>query len=125
MRALWMMLAAVVLVATPTLAGQPERKSKQVFDDVVERVNNYIYYTIFDHVSVELDELDRGIVTLTGQVTMGYKRNEIARRVGEVDGVETVRNEIGLLPASQLDDALRARLARQIYGNVNFRQYSP
>ena len=65
-----------------------------------------------------------GVVTLTGKVTMPYKRNDIEKRVAKVDGVRTVDNEITVLPVSQFDDELRYRIARSIYGNSNFWNYA-
>ena len=65
-----------------------------------------------------------GVVTLTGKVTMPYKRNDIEKRVAKVDGVREVRDEITVLPVSQFDDELRYRIARSIYGNSNFWNYA-
>ena len=64
------------------------------------------------------------MVTLTGKVTMPYKRNDIEKRVAKVDGVREVDNEITVLPVSQFDDELRYRIARSIYGNSNFWNYA-
>ncbi len=115
------LLVASVLVATSAMAGPRERPEAQLMHDIAERINNYVYYTIFDDVSAALND---GVVTLTGKVSMGYKRNEIARRVAELDGVREVQNHIQLFVRSQLDDAIRRRLGRIIYGNIHFRQYN-
>ena len=64
-----------------------------------------------------------GVVTLTGKVTMPYKRDDIARRVAKIDGVREVNNRIDVLPVSQFDDELRVRIARSIYNNANFWNY--
>jgi osmotically-inducible protein OsmY len=65
-----------------------------------------------------------GVVTLTGKVTMPYKRDEIEKRVVKIDGVREVRDRIDVLPVSRFDDALRYRIARSIYGNPNFWNYA-
>jgi hyperosmotically inducible periplasmic protein len=62
-------------------------------------------------------------VTLTGKVTMPFKRDEIEKRVAKVNGVKTVRDDLGVLPVSTFDDQLRVRIARLIYGNPNFWNY--
>jgi hyperosmotically inducible protein len=67
--------------------------------------------------------VDQGVVTLSGKVTMPYKRNDIERRVAKVDGVRTVRNQITVLPVSQFDDHLRWGIARAIYNNPAFIGY--
>jgi hyperosmotically inducible protein len=65
-----------------------------------------------------------GVVTLTGKVTMPYKRNDIAKRVARIDGVREVRDEIAVLPVSPWDDELRYRIAGSIYNHSNFWNYA-
>ena len=62
-------------------------------------------------------------MTLTGKVTMPFKKNDIAKRAGSVNGVREVLNRIDVLPVSPYDDDLRQRIARAIYGNSAFWQY--
>jgi hyperosmotically inducible protein len=62
-------------------------------------------------------------MTLTGKVTMPYKRNDIEKRIAKLSGVTQVRNEIEVLPVSQFDDDLRVGIARAIYGHSNFWRY--
>lgn len=117
---LGLLAAGFALVAQTSLA-QAERKDLQVLNDISNTVNNYAYFTIFDDINAEVDH---GLVTLTGKVTMPYKRNDIEKRVAKVDGVQRVVNRIGVLPVSQFDDDLRFRIARSIYGNSNFWNYA-
>ena len=65
-----------------------------------------------------------GVVTLTGKVTMPYKRDDIEKRIAKVDGVRSVSDQISVLPVSQFDDELRYRIARSIYNNSNFWNYA-
>jgi hyperosmotically inducible protein len=113
------LLTANVAIAAPT--DGTERKDFQIFNDVARSVEQYTRFTIFDDVNAQVKD---GVVTLTGRVTMPYKRDDIERRVARVDGVRTVRNEIEALPVSQFDDELRYRIARAIYGNSNFWNYA-
>ena len=64
------------------------------------------------------------MVTLTGKVTMPYKRDDIEKRISRVDGVRGVNDQITVLPVSQFDDDLRYRIARSIYNNSNFWNYA-
>jgi hyperosmotically inducible protein len=119
------MVARVVATVIVTLAmGAPawaaDRDDQQIFRDVSAQVLRYPSFTIFDNISADVDG---GIVTLSGKVTMPFKRDAIASRVAKVDGVREVRNEISVLPVSQYDDELRYRIARAIYGNENFWRY--
>jgi hyperosmotically inducible protein len=116
---------AVVLLVTATVAlANPiqtnDRKDLQVLKDVATSVDRYTQFTIFDDVSASVKD---GVVTLTGKVTMPYKRDDIAKRVAKIDGVKAVHDEIDVLPVSQFDDELRVRIARSIYGNSNFWNY--
>jgi hyperosmotically inducible protein len=114
-----MMLAATVATAAP--ANRTDRKDFQLLMDVAKNVERYAQFTIFDDVSASAND---GIVTLTGKVTMPYKRDDLAKRVAKVDGVREVRNQIDVLPVSQFDDELRYGIARSIYGNSNFWSYA-
>jgi osmotically-inducible protein OsmY len=102
-------------------SAQFESRDRVVFEKIADQVNRYTQYTIFDSVSASVD---RGHVSLTGWVTMPYKRDDIERRVRRVDGVSSVENGIRVLPASTGDDELRFRIARAIYGNSSFWQYA-
>ena len=114
--------AAVLLMASVALAAdQGERKDFQVLKDVATSVQRYTQFTIFDDVNASVKD---GVVTLSGKVTMQYKRDDIAKRVAKIDGVREVRNQITDLPVSQFDDELRYRIARAIYGNSNFWNYA-
>jgi osmotically-inducible protein OsmY len=113
----------LLLTAQIALAGplpQPDRKDFQVLKDVATSVERYTQFTIFDDVSASVKD---GAVTLTGKVTMPFKRDDIAKRVAKIDGVRTVEDRIDVLPVSQFDDELRLRIARSIYGNSNFWNY--
>jgi len=117
-----LMAAALVLTATVAFAGSVDtRKDFQVLKDVATSVDRYTRFTIFDDVNASVKD---GVVTLTGKVTMPFKRDEIEKRVAKVNGVVTVHDQITVLPVSQFDDELRYRIARSIYGHSNFWNYA-
>ncbi len=116
--------AGLLLTAHVALAGsigQAERKDFQVAKDIATTVQRYAQFTIFDDVSANVKD---GVVTLTGKVTMPYKRDDIEKRISRVDGVRGVNDQITVLPVSQFDDDLRYRIARSIYNNSNFWNYA-
>ena len=110
----------IVTLAMSAPAWAQGREDLAVFRDVSSQVLRYPQFTIFDSIHAQVDE---GVVTLTGKVTMPYKRDDIARRVARVEGVQQVNNEITVLPVSLFDDELRLRISRAIYGNSNFWRY--
>jgi hyperosmotically inducible protein len=113
--------ATLALSASLALASTADRKDLQLFKDVAKSVNRYSHFTIFDDVDAQVSN---GIVTLTGRVTMPYKRDDIMHRVADVAGVVEVRDQIEVLPVSQFDDRLRYQIARAIYRNPNFWNYA-
>ena len=112
--------AITVVLALSAPAWAADRKDLQVARDVSKQVLTYPQFSIFDSVHMQVND---GLVTLTGKVTMPYKKNDIAKRVAKIDGVERVNNQISVLPVSQFDDELRFRIARAIYGNSSFWTY--
>ena len=116
-----MLVGSLALSANIALAAAADPKDLQVANDVAKAVNRYAYFTVFDDVNMQVQD---GVVTLTGKVTMPYKRDDIAKRVAKVDGVRQVRDQIGVLPVSMFDDQLRYRIARSIYGNDSFVRFA-
>ena len=114
---LWLALARIT-TAAPLSQTDPDEQLAQA---VVRSVSTYPRFTIFDDVNVQADG---GVVTLTGKVTMPFKRDDLAKRVERVDGVKALHNEIEVLSVSLEDDRLRQRVARAIYSNSAFWRYA-
>ena len=115
-------LAAPAFAAdTPEDAQAIGRQNLAVFKDVSNAVLGYVNFTVFDDIAASVED---GTVTLTGQVTMPYKKEDNARRVSRISGVNVVQNKIQVLPVSIFDDELRFRIARAIYGNPAFWHYA-
>jgi len=114
-------LSAWTASATAATTDTGNRKDLQVFNDISKAVTRYAHFTVFDSVDASVKD---GVVTLTGRVTMPFKRDDIEKRVAKVDGVREVHDEISVLPVSQFDDQIRYRVARAIYTNPNFWNYA-
>lgn len=116
------LIAVALFAALPVLAQEPDPdRDYRILKDAAARVRTYTQFTIFDDVRASVDA---GVVTLTGKVTMPYKRNDLERRIAGVNGVRQVINRIEVLPVSTFDDQLRHRIARAIYGNPSFWHYA-
>ena len=113
--------AVLVMLALAAPARAAGNEDLQIFRDVQKQVLRYSQFTIFDSVNAQIED---GVVTLTGKVTMPYKRNDIEKRVAKLAGVTEVQNKIEVLPVSQFDDELRLGISRAIYGNSNFWHYA-
>ena len=120
MRSSWISTVVLaVLLSVPLAAVQARDAAVTVM--VVASLQGYTGLTIFDDVSVKVVD---HIVTLTGKVTMPFKRDEIERRLARIDGVYRVINNIDVLPASTTDAGLRTRVAQAIYSHPAFWQYA-
>jgi hyperosmotically inducible protein len=122
-----LLVAAAVAIASMLPAGAAGQESLsrdqvKVLRGIQRQVLDYVHYTVFDSVSAQVNE--EGVVTLTGKVTMPYKRDEIEKRVSRIAGVRQVNNRIEILPASKSDDEIRLAIARAIYNNPTFQPYA-
>jgi hyperosmotically inducible protein len=123
MKRLFIALVCLSLFVPVAYAGQSARveSDKAVASAIEKQIQQYPFYTIYDDVEGLVQD---GVVHLTGKVTMPYKATDIAERVARVPGVREVDNKIQTLPVSAFDDELRARIARQIYGDPMFWNYA-
>jgi hyperosmotically inducible protein len=112
-------IVAAMLLSLPVHAQ--DRRDVRVGEDIVREINRYARFTIFDDVNANIEN---GVVTLTGKVTMPFKKHDIGKRVAGIDGVREVFNQIDVLPVSQYDEELRYKVARAIYRNPSFWHYA-
>jgi hyperosmotically inducible protein len=121
MKAKFSVALILACLSFASAAGAQDRRDVQVAEDVGKAITEYVRLTIFDDVNAQVEN---GVVMLTGKVTMPFKKNDIEQRIAKIDGVRTVRSDIGVLPVSPFDERLRARVARAIYGNPSFWNYA-
>jgi len=119
-------IGVIVLAVTTNLAAAADfdtgdKKDFQLLKDIATSVDRYTQFTIFDDVNARVKG---GYVTLSGRVTMPFKRDDLERRIAKIDGVVGLRDEITVLPVSTFDDELRFKIARSIYGHSNFWNYA-
>jgi hyperosmotically inducible periplasmic protein len=114
-----MMAVALALSAQATLsdAGR-ERLQRQVRHEL----NMLPYGNVFDYLTFTIDA--DGNVTLNGDVTNPVVKSSAGNVVKRVEGVERVNNQIRVLPVSFMDDGLRLRLFRTIYGYPALQKYA-
>lgn len=79
------------------------------------------YLDVFDNLTYKVDGYN---VTLGGQVTRASLKSSAQAVVKKVEGVEKVDNQIEVLPPSPMDDRLRIRLFRSIYGYAPLQRYA-
>jgi hyperosmotically inducible periplasmic protein len=79
------------------------------------------FLTVFDNLAFKVDGYN---VMLLGQVANPALKSDAEKAVKGIEGVERVDNQIEVLPVSLMDDGLRRRLYRAIYGYPALQRYS-
>src|SRR5215831_1518797 len=109
-------------VAQDAQRDQPSAKSVQrIQKEVRHELLMLPYFGVFDNIAYKVDGYN---VTLMGQVTRPTLKSDAERVVKGIEGVERVDNQIEVLPPSSMDDQLRTRLYRAIYGFPSLQRYS-
>ena len=127
MKAMYSFAVFAALAAACVLAAaQPQQEPSQ---KAVERIQKEVrhellmlpYLGVFDNLAYKVDGYN---VTLYGQVTRPTLKSDAETVVKRIEGVEKVDNQIEVLPLSPMDDRLRLRLYRAIYGYGPFQRYA-
>src|SRR5690348_4717595 len=79
------------------------------------------FYTLFDNLEYKVEGSK---VTLMGEVVRPNLKDDAASAVKHVRGVETVDNQIKVLPLSPMDDQIRRAEYRAIYSQPNLQMYA-
>jgi hyperosmotically inducible protein len=119
-----MLIIPVVLLwvsAWSQNAQAPQKASERIAKEVRHELVVLPFLTVFDNMAYRVDGYN---VTLVGQVTRPSLKSDAERAVKTIEGVEKVDNQIEVLPTSPMDDELRFKLFRAIYGDPALQKYS-
>jgi hyperosmotically inducible periplasmic protein len=94
--------------------------SRQIAEQARKEIVTYYAYGIFDNVSLEAQG---NKLTVNGQVSEPFKKEDMGRFLAHVKGVAELENNLEVLPVSQFDDQLRLQIARAIYNDPYFVHY--
>jgi osmotically-inducible protein OsmY len=116
---------AMLLVTSFSLIAQQPPPSDRAVERIQKEVRHELlmlpYLGVFDNLAYKVDGYN---VTLIGQVTRPTLKSDAENVVKKIEGVEKVDNQIEVLPPSPMDDQLRRRLYRAIYGFPSLQKYS-
>jgi hyperosmotically inducible protein len=102
--------------------AQPTAKSQErIIKEVRHQLMMLPYVGVFDNLSYRVDG---STVTLMGQVVKPVNSSDAASAVKHIEGVEKVDNQIEILPPSPMDDGIRKRTYRAIYGYPALQRYA-
>jgi len=118
-------IVAAVLALTVLSPAMQREASQQAAERIQKEVRHEIlmlpFYDVFDNITFKVEGYN---VTLSGQVTRPTLKTDAERVVKGIEGVETVNNQIEVLPVSNNDDGLRLKLFRAIYRYPALQRYA-
>jgi hyperosmotically inducible protein len=114
-------LACVVFLSSASAQREPSQAAQaRIAKEVRHELVMLPYVSVFDNLTYKVDGYN---VTLGGTVTRPSIKSDAENVVKHVEGVEKVDNQIDVLPPSPMDDRLRLRLYRAIYGFPSLQKY--
>jgi len=117
-----LLVPSIVLALPPQTNRQvPERAVQRIEKEVRHEIMMLPYFGVFDNIAFKVEGYN---VTLMGQVTRPTLKSDAGNVVKRIEGVEKVDNQIEVLPPSTMDDQLRLRLYRAIYGDPALERYA-
>jgi hyperosmotically inducible protein len=105
-----------IAFAEESVRGQ-ERLEREVRHELVMLP----YYGVFDNLAFKVDGYK---VTLLGEVTRPTMKSEAEAVVKRIEGVESVDNQIEVLPLSPNDDRIRLAVYRAVYRQASLSRYA-
>ena len=115
---------AVILaigVAGTALAQTSPRAQQRLEREVRRELVMLPYYGLFDNLVFRVEGYK---VTLMGEVTRPTLKTEAETVVKGIEGVESIVNQIEVLPLSPNDDRIRLAVYRAVYGQASLNQYA-
>ena len=125
-------LVAMMCIALATIAIAQQYGAAQASTGqqrMEERISREVYHelvmlpqlTIFDNLQFKVDGSK---VTLMGQINNAILKDSAEKVVKKIEGVESVDNQIEVLPASPNDDRIRRQVARALFNDERLFRYS-
>jgi osmotically-inducible protein OsmY len=116
-------VASLALPLAPLARAQrpvPARAVERIQQAVRHNILMLPYYNVFDNITYKVEGYN---VTLMGAVTRPTLKSEAENVVKGIEGVQQVDNRIEVLPLSTMDDQLRLKLFRAVYGYSSLQRY--
>jgi hyperosmotically inducible periplasmic protein len=120
------LFVTLLAISALSVAQDAQREpSARAQDRITREVRHELlmlpYFGVFDYIAYKVDGYN---VTLLGQVVRPTLKSDAENVVKHIEGVEKVDNQIEVLPPSPMDDGLRLRLFRAIYGYPALEKYA-
>ncbi len=126
---LWSAAAlSFVLAAAPLGAQQPDQEQiLRLAGQIRKKIVTLNNYSVFDHITFGLKHGASGgyVVVVGGYASRPTLKKSISRVVGKIESVESVVNQIEVLPTSGHDEDIRFATYAKIYGHPALSRYNP
>lgn len=122
--ATWLLVAAMGLGSSAVFSTADAQtiREQQLAADVRDALLRLPYYDVFDNLGYQLG--GHGTVVLMGQVRTPWLKGNAEKAVKRVPGVDTVVNNIEVLPASVADDRIRSAVYRSLFYDSTLDRYA-
>ncbi len=111
--------APLISLASPQRPASA-RAEERIKEEVRHQILMLPYYNVFDIITFKVEGYK---VTLMGAVTRPTVKSSAGNVVKRIEGVQNVENKIEVLPLSNMDNQLRLKLFRAIYGYGALQRY--
>ena len=113
-------------IANPLFAKQPNKtwpddEAARVVHSVQENLSSLTNYAVFDWITFGIKGKT---IVLKGYASRPVLKAEAGAVVKSIEGVESVENQIVVLPLSPNDDRIRIAVYNRIYTNVALSRYN-
>ena len=115
-------LAVILAVGMTAMAfpQQSARSKERLEREVHHELVLLPYYGVFDNLMFKVQGYK---VTLMGEVTRPTLKTAAEAAVKTIEGVESIDNQIEVLPLSPNDDRIRLAVYRAVYGQADLSRY--
>lgn len=119
----------VLMLGSPQVFGQPVRAAQMemqpaevaMVQQIRKKISSLTDYDVFDWITFQIHG---NTVVLNGYASRPVLKDEAGRVVKGVQGVETVDNQIKVLPLSTMDDQIRIAVYDKLYRNPALSRYN-
>ncbi len=114
-------LAQVLAVPDNRVKLDATEPGTRISREVMHELLMNPYYNVFDNLEFKVDG---NHVTLVGQVTAPVVKADAEASVRHIEGIESVTNNIEVLPPSPMDDRIRRQVYDAVYSFGGLSRYS-
>ncbi len=117
-------ISSAMVLARGKAADQNQPGSRgqaRLMNEVRHQLILLPWYSVFDNLEYTVEGSK---VTLMGQVVLPVTKENAGKAVKSIEGVQSVDNQIQVLPPSPMDDQIRRAEFRAIYSFPSFQHYS-